>query len=78
MAKTEQRPRTQPEINEYRRRLLMEATIEMLAEKGVAVEEGPVRRPAADGTWGASVYFRDPDGNLLELLTTDGAGEAGW
>ncbi len=36
MAKTEQRPRTQPEINEYRRRLLMEATIDMLAKKGVA------------------------------------------
>lgn len=36
MARTEQRPRTQPEINEYRRRLLMEATIDMLAKKGVA------------------------------------------
>ncbi|MCG8693924.1 MAG: VOC family protein [Minwuiales bacterium] len=56
----------------------IDAAVRLLAEKGVAVEEGPVRRPAADGTWGASVYFRDPDGNLLELLTTDGAGEAGW
>ncbi|MEM7121597.1 MAG: TetR family transcriptional regulator C-terminal domain-containing protein [Pseudomonadota bacterium] len=36
MTTTEQRPRTQPEINEYRRRLLMEATIDMLAKKGVA------------------------------------------
>ena len=32
---------------------------------------GPVPRPAADGSAGQSVYFRDPDGNLLELLTTD-------
>jgi catechol 2,3-dioxygenase-like lactoylglutathione lyase family enzyme len=30
-----------------------------------------VPRPAADGAAGQSVYFRDPDGNLLELLTTE-------
>jgi catechol 2,3-dioxygenase-like lactoylglutathione lyase family enzyme len=36
---------------------------------GVAVEEGPVPRPASNGERGESVYFRDPDGNLLELLT---------
>jgi TetR/AcrR family transcriptional repressor of bet genes len=36
MAQTKQRPSTQPEINEYRRRVLMEATIDMLAKKGVA------------------------------------------
>jgi catechol 2,3-dioxygenase-like lactoylglutathione lyase family enzyme len=35
----------------------------------VAVVEGPVPRPASDGTRGESVYFRDPDGNLLELLS---------
>ena len=34
------------------------------------IEEGPVRRPASDGQVGQSVYFRDPDGNLLELLST--------
>lgn len=44
----------------------------MLAAKGVEVIEGPVPRPAADGTAGQSVYFRDPDLNLLELLSTDG------
>jgi len=33
--------------------------------------EGPVPRPAADGAPARSVYFRDPDGNLLELLGTD-------
>jgi catechol 2,3-dioxygenase-like lactoylglutathione lyase family enzyme len=44
----------------------------LLASHGVEVIEGPVPRPAADGTLGQSVYFRDPDGNLLELLSTDG------
>ncbi|MCH2185372.1 VOC family protein [Myxococcota bacterium] len=42
-----------------------------LETEGVEVIEGPVSRPAADGQPGQSVYFRDPDGNLLELLTTD-------
>jgi catechol 2,3-dioxygenase-like lactoylglutathione lyase family enzyme len=45
-----------------------------LAAAGVAVEEGPVPRPAADGQAGASLYFRDPDGNLLEVLSTDPGG----
>ncbi|MDO9460517.1 MAG: VOC family protein [Alphaproteobacteria bacterium] len=42
----------------------------MLEKNGVAIIEGPAPRPAADGIWGQSVYFRDPDGNLLELLST--------
>lgn len=46
--------------------------VALLARHGVDVIEGPVPRPAADGTLGQSVYFRDPDGNLLEFLTTDG------
>lgn len=41
-----------------------------LNEAGVEIIEGPVPRSAADGVWGKSIYFRDPDGNLLELLTT--------
>jgi catechol 2,3-dioxygenase-like lactoylglutathione lyase family enzyme len=41
-----------------------------LAGAGVEVVEGPVPRPASNGVVGTSVYFRDPDGNLLELLTT--------
>jgi catechol 2,3-dioxygenase-like lactoylglutathione lyase family enzyme len=40
-----------------------------LEAAGVAVEEGPVPRPASNGERGQSVYFRDPDQNLLELLT---------
>lgn len=33
---------------------------------GVAIEEGPVTRSGAAGTLN-SVYFRDPDGNLVEV-----------
>ena len=44
----------------------------LLRSKGVEVVLGPVPRPAADGAEGQSVYFRDPDQNLLELLSTDG------
>ena len=43
--------------------------IAQLRANGVDVEEGPVPRPASNGERGESVYFRDPDGNLLELLT---------
>ena len=43
--------------------------LELLDAAGVAVEDGPVPRPASNGERGTSVYFRDPDGNLLELLT---------
>jgi catechol 2,3-dioxygenase-like lactoylglutathione lyase family enzyme len=43
----------------------------LLARADVEVVDGPVPRPAANGQPGASVYFRDPDGNLLELLTVD-------
>ena len=40
---------------------------EHLREHGVEVELGPVDRPGAHGT-GRSVYFRHPDGTLLELM----------
>lgn len=39
-----------------------------LEEHSVAVEEGPVERLGAGGR-GQSVYFRDPDGSLLELIS---------
>ncbi len=38
-----------------------------LASHGVAVELGPTERNGARGV-GTSVYFRDPDGSLLELI----------
>jgi catechol 2,3-dioxygenase-like lactoylglutathione lyase family enzyme len=39
-----------------------------LEERGVAVELGPIPRAGACGP-GTSVYFRDPDGSLLELIS---------
>jgi catechol 2,3-dioxygenase-like lactoylglutathione lyase family enzyme len=39
-----------------------------LAAHGVEVELGPVERVGARGA-GTSVYFRDPDGSLLELIS---------
>jgi catechol 2,3-dioxygenase-like lactoylglutathione lyase family enzyme len=38
-----------------------------LARHGVAVELGPVPRRGARGE-GTSLYFRDPDGSLLEFI----------
>jgi catechol 2,3-dioxygenase-like lactoylglutathione lyase family enzyme len=46
----------------------IEAAVEHLAGHGVALEAGPVPRDGAAGR-GTSVYFRDPDGSLLELLS---------
>ena len=40
--------------------------LQHLAAQGVAVEEGPVARTGALGPI-ESVYFRDPDGNLIEV-----------
>jgi catechol 2,3-dioxygenase-like lactoylglutathione lyase family enzyme len=51
--------------------LIWEGTVEQvlvhLERQGVAVEEGPVPRQARHGE-GTSVYFRDPDGSLLEFI----------
>jgi catechol 2,3-dioxygenase-like lactoylglutathione lyase family enzyme len=47
-----------------------------LSEHGVPIEEGPVARTGATGPI-MSVYLRDPDGNLIEVSTYDGAGLAG-
>ena len=42
-----------------------------LARCGVAVELGPVPRNGAKGP-GTSVYFRDPDGSLMEFISYAG------
>ncbi len=39
-----------------------------LNDCGVTVEQGPVPRNGARGA-GQSLYFRDPDGSLLELIS---------
>jgi catechol 2,3-dioxygenase-like lactoylglutathione lyase family enzyme len=42
--------------------------VDHLRAHGVAVEEGPVPRHGGRGR-GTSVYFRDPDGSLLEFIS---------
>ena len=46
----------------------IEAAREHLARHGVEVDEGPVPRIGVRGD-GTSVYFRDPDGSLLEFIS---------
>ena len=44
----------------------LEAVLNRLSNCGVVVEVGPVERTGAEGSM-TSVYFRDPDGNLVEV-----------
>ncbi|MFI0420209.1 VOC family protein [Spongiactinospora sp. 9N601] len=46
----------------------LDQVIDELAEHGVPIEEGPVERTGAIGQI-QSVYFRDPDRNLIEVST---------
>jgi catechol 2,3-dioxygenase-like lactoylglutathione lyase family enzyme len=45
-----------------------EAAAEHLRSRGVEIVLGPVERTGARGL-GRSVYFRDPDGSLLEFIS---------
>ncbi len=45
----------------------LDEALARLEAHGVELELGPLEREGARGN-GASVYFRDPDGNLLELI----------
>jgi len=49
----------------------IEGAIAHLADCGIAVHIGPVPRDGAQGQ-GTSVYFRDPDGSLLEFISYAG------
>jgi catechol 2,3-dioxygenase-like lactoylglutathione lyase family enzyme len=44
----------------------------LLAQHGIPIVDGPSLRRTADGLRARSVYFRDPDGNLLELMAAEG------
>lgn len=46
--------------------LLPDQVMARLHEQGVAILEGPVQKSGARGAI-ASVYFNDPDGNLVEV-----------
>ncbi|HEX5779251.1 MAG TPA: VOC family protein [Xanthobacteraceae bacterium] len=50
----------------------IEDAIAHLGKHQVAIELGPVTRNGAKGR-GTSVYFRDPDGSLLEFISYAGA-----
>ena len=49
----------------------VDEAIAHLERHGVTVEDGPVPRNGARGP-GESVYFRDPDGSLLEFIAYGG------
>ena len=54
----------------------IQEAIAHLEGNGVQVETGPVTRLGAKGL-GVSVYFRDPDGSLLEFISYDSQEDGG-
>jgi catechol 2,3-dioxygenase-like lactoylglutathione lyase family enzyme len=50
----------------------IEDAIAHLKERGVAIHNGPLQRFGAKGQ-GTSVYFRDPDGSLMEFMSYQGS-----
>ena len=47
----------------------IENAVEHLRRCGVAIEAGPGETTSGTGGPGRHVYFRDPDGSLLELMS---------
>jgi catechol 2,3-dioxygenase-like lactoylglutathione lyase family enzyme len=45
-----------------------------LKRHGIPIEQGPLQRFGAKGP-GTSVYFRDPDGSLMEFISYAGEGK---
>lgn len=49
----------------------IQSAIDLLNRNGIKIVEGPARRRTADGKPSKSIYFRDLDDNLLELMAAD-------
>lgn len=49
----------------------IESAVALLREHNLAIIDGPSPRKTAGGLPSQSVYFRDPDGNLLELMAAN-------
>jgi len=49
----------------------IESAAELLRSHNITIVDGPSRRRTADGLPGVSIYFRDPDGNLMELMAAE-------
>ncbi len=49
----------------------IDSAIALLKEHGIPMISGPSRRRTADGLPSLSIYFRDLDDNLLELMAAD-------
>ena len=49
----------------------IEEARDLLLNNGVEIVEGPAPRDDCEGRPAQSVYFHDPDGNLIELMVTD-------
>jgi catechol 2,3-dioxygenase-like lactoylglutathione lyase family enzyme len=55
----------------------LEDIIAHLGTQSVAIEVRPVARTGARGRM-TSIYFRDPDGNLIEMAATPSAPSLSW
>jgi len=49
----------------------LDSAAELLHRHGIDIIAGPAPRRTADGLPSHSIYFRDLDGNLLELMAAD-------
>lgn len=50
----------------------IESAMDLLRAHEITIVDGPSPRRTADGLPALSIYFRDLDGNLLELMAADG------